>query len=87
MSEQPDPVRARRARIARAAAIGKRVGYSALLVAIGAFAIGLAADFPDGSATLSVSALVAAIVILPVPIVVGYGVRAAEREDRPGRNP
>ena len=33
-----DPVIARRARIARAANLGKRVGYLALLVAIAAFA-------------------------------------------------
>ena len=41
-----DPVRARRAHIARLVAIGKRVGYSALLIAIVAFFAGLVLHFP-----------------------------------------
>jgi hypothetical protein len=77
-----DPVRARRARIARLAAVGKRVGYSALLVAIVAFFVGLALDFPGWCVFLIVGGLVVGCVVLPVPIVLGYGVRAAEREDR-----
>jgi hypothetical protein len=82
VSEALDPVRARRARIGRAVAIAQRVGYAALAVAVIAFAIGLSTDFPGWSVTLSITALVAGMVILPVPIVMGYGVRAAEREDR-----
>ena len=35
--------------------------------------------------TVTVVALVAGCVILPVPIVLGYGLRAAEREDRQRR--
>ena len=82
MSEHVDPVRARRARIGHAVAIAQRVGYAALAVAIIAFVIGLSTSFPGWSVTLSIAALVAGIVILPVPIVMGYGVRAADREDR-----
>ena len=37
---------------------------------------------PGWSVALTIGTLVAAIVILPVPIVLGYGVRAAEREER-----
>lgn len=77
-----DPVTARRARIARAVALGKRVGYTALLVSMVAFFIGLATDFPSWTVTAAVGGLVAACVVLPLPIVFGYGVRAAEREDR-----
>lgn len=83
VSTSIDPVRARRARIARFVKIAQRFGYSALLTAIVAFAVGVASDFPRWSVVVTVAALVAAIVILPVPIVLGYGVRAAEREDRP----
>jgi hypothetical protein len=32
--------------------------------------------------TITVVALVAACVVLPAPIILGYGLRAAEREDR-----
>ena len=77
-----DPVAARRAAIARGVAIAKRAGYTALLVAVVAFFVGLAAGFPGWAVTTTIVALVAAFVILPLPIVLGYGVRAAEREDR-----
>ena len=77
-----DPVLARRAQIARLVAIGKRVGYVALLVSIVAFFVGLALDFPRFWVVLMVAGLVIACIVLPLPIVFGYGVRAAEREDR-----
>jgi hypothetical protein len=80
-----DPVLARRARIARVVRYGKRAGYSALLVAVVSFVVAAATDFPAVAVDISVAALVAAIVILPVPIVLGYGVRAAEREEREAR--
>ena len=84
MSEH-DPVLARRARIARVVRYGQRAGYAALLVAVVSFVVAAATDFPAGAVDISVAALVAAIVILPVPIVLGYGVRAAEREEREAR--
>jgi hypothetical protein len=79
---EQDPILARRARIARLAALGKRMGYLALSVAIVAFFIGVATSFPTWTVAVSVSGLIAACVVLPIPIVLGYGVRAAEREDR-----
>ena len=82
MTAADDPVLARRARIARAVKIAKRVGYSALMIAIVGFLVALATDFPSWLVTLTITMLVAAIVILPLPIVLGYGVRAAEREER-----
>ena len=48
------------------------------------FVVGIATGFPAWSVDLTVAALVVAIVVLPVPIIVGYGVRAAEREERGG---
>ena len=80
-----DPIVARRARIARAAALGKRVGYTALGIAIVAFFVGVATGFPDWTVAVSVAGLVASCVVLPLPIVVAYGVRAAAREEREGR--
>ena len=84
MSE-PDPVRARRARIARVVRYGQRVGYAALAVAVLSFVVAAATDFPALAVDLSVAALVVGIVVLPVPIVLGYGIRAAEREERQRR--
>jgi hypothetical protein len=62
--------------------VAQRVGYAALVVAIVAFAIGSTSDFPGWAVAVTIGALVAATVILPVPIVLGYGVRAAERDER-----
>ncbi len=80
--KRADPVLQRRARAARFVRIGQRVGYGFLLLAIIAFAVGAAAGFPDYAVTASIVGLVGACVILPIPIVVGYGVRAAERDER-----
>ena len=82
---RPDPIVARRARIARAVRYGQRAGYAALIVAVVSFVVAAATDFPAVAVDLSIAALVAAIVILPVPIVLGYGVRAAERDERQER--
>jgi len=80
-----DPVRARRARIAGWLRVAKRLGYAALAVSIVAFVGAAATGFPAAAVAVSVAALVAACVILPLPIILAYGVRAAEREDRARR--
>jgi hypothetical protein len=83
-SNGEDPVVARRRRIGHWVRLGKRVGYSALLVAIVVFFAGLVAGFPPWTVDVIIVALVVAIVVLPAPIVLGYGIRAAEREERGG---
>ena len=82
-----DPVLARRARIARIAALGKRIGYAALGIAIVSFIAGVITSFAAWTVALSTIGLFAACVILPVPIVLGYGVRAAARDERNGERP
>ena len=82
MVNADDPVVRRRARIARWVDLAKRVGYGLLLLAIVGFVVAAATGFPQAVVTLTVVALVAACIVLPAPIVLGYGVRAAEREDR-----
>ena len=77
-----DPVLARRARIARVASLGKRIGYLALGVAIVSFVAGTITSFATWTVVVSTAGLVTACVILPIPIVLGYGVRAAAREER-----
>jgi hypothetical protein len=77
-----DPVLVRRARIARIASVGKRLGYLALGIAIVGFGAGVLTDFSRWTVVVSTTGLVAACLILPVPIVLGYGVRAAAREER-----
>ena len=79
-----DPVMVKRRRIAALVKLGKQVGYSALVVAIVVFFVGLALGFPAWAVDVIVVALVVSIVVLPAPIVFGYGIRAAEREERGG---
>jgi len=77
-----DPVRERRARIARLVSLGKRVGYGLYAVAIVLFAVGLLGRYTTAITTTIVACLVVGSLVLAPAIVFGYGVRAAEREDR-----
>lgn len=82
MAQDDDPVLARRAGLARLAAAGQRTGYALLLVALVAFFVGAVTGFPAASVVVVVAALaVASIVLLPA-IILGYAVRAADKEDR-----
>lgn len=82
VSDPGDPVLVARARYARLANLGQRIGYLLLLVAIVAFVAGFAAGFPHALVTASLVGLVGACIVLPPAIVAGYAVKAAEREDR-----
>ncbi len=78
----PDPVRDRRQRIDRLAATGRRLGYSLILVAIVAFAVGVVAGFGAAVTTTVTAALAGSTLTLAPSMVAGYAVKAAEREDR-----
>jgi hypothetical protein len=77
-----DPVRARRARVAWWTRLANRAGYLLLGVAVVSFFVALATGFNGAMATLVVATLVAAFLLLAPSIVLGYAVKAAEREDR-----
>jgi hypothetical protein len=77
-----DPVRARRAQVARVARLGQRVGYLLFAVAAVTFFVGLAAGFSAGVVTVIEVGLLAGSAFLAPSIVLGYAVRAAERDDR-----
>ena len=77
-----DPVRARRARIARLVAIGQRTGYAAFGLAVVLFVAGFVAGFSRVVVDVIVACLVAGSLVLAPAIVFGYAVKAAEREDR-----
>jgi nitrogen fixation-related uncharacterized protein len=76
-----DPVRARREQVARWTRLANRAGYVLLAVAVVLFFVALATGFSGTMATLVLVALVAAFVLLAPSIVLGYAVKAAERED------
>jgi hypothetical protein len=77
-----DPVRARRARIDRASRLGQRVGYGCYAAAVVAFFVGFATEYSTALVALIVTALVVGSVTLLPSIILGYAVKAAEREDR-----
>jgi small-conductance mechanosensitive channel len=77
-----DPVLVRRERWRRGAAIGQAVGYGLILVAVVAFVFGLVAGFTTAVTTVVTACLVATTFVLAPAIVIGYAVKAAEREDR-----
>jgi hypothetical protein len=77
-----DPVRARRAQVARLARLGQRLGYALYGVAAVAFFIGFAREFDDTTVLVIEIGLVAGSILLAPSIVASFAVRAAEREDR-----
>ncbi len=79
-----DPVLARRARMAALARAGSRVGYACIAVAVVAFFVGLSAGYELWGAVVVVGLGASAVTLAPA-IVLGYAVKAADREDRGGR--
>ena len=77
-----DPVRARRAQVAKWTALANRVGYVVLALAVVLFFVALAAGFSSVFAGLVIACLVVSGVLLAPSIVLGYAVKAAERDDR-----
>lgn len=77
-----DPVRVRRAQVARWNSLAKRAGYLCFAVAIAVFLIGLATGFDSRVAATATVGLIVGTILLAPAIVIGYAVRAADREDR-----
>jgi predicted cation transporter len=77
-----DPVIVRRRKLARWADRGQRAGYALFGAAIVLFVVGFVVGFSSGVVTAVVVALVVGSLVLAPAIVVGYAVRAADREDR-----
>lgn len=77
-----DPIRAKRARIARLVQVGKRIGYSLFGIAMVTFVIGFLTDFGSPIGPLITACIVIGSIVLAPAIVFGYGVKAGERDDR-----
>lgn len=77
-----DPVRRRRETIRRLNTLAQRAGYALLAVAIIVFFFAMATDFTSALATIVVITLVASCVLLAPSIILGYAVKAADRDDR-----
>lgn len=77
-----DPVRARRAQVAKWTLLANRVGYLFIALAMAAFVMAFALGFKGPLVTLVTVSLITGCVLLAPSIVLGYAVKAAEREDR-----
>ncbi|MDG2111984.1 MAG: hypothetical protein P8N02_05155 [Actinomycetota bacterium] len=86
MTPPPTPndelVLQQRERMARIAQTGQRTGYLLFCLAIVVFVSGLLVGFTTAITTLIVVCLIAGSVVLAPTIVLGYAVKAADREDR-----
>ena len=81
VSGSEDPLMARRARLARLANLGRRVGYLTFALSIGMLVLGLATDFTDGISAVVIGLLVGGSAVLAPAILLHYAVRGAEREE------
>lgn len=83
MTDRPnDPVREKRAKVAKYTLLANRIGYLFLAVAVATFVIGFAVSFNSTVSTIVIGSLIIGCVLLAPTIVLGYAVKAAEREDR-----
>lgn len=78
----PDPVREQRATIARWNALASRLGYGAFGVSIAAVLFGVFTNFTPLVARVATGGLIVGSILLAPAIVIGYAIKAAEREDR-----
>jgi heme/copper-type cytochrome/quinol oxidase subunit 3 len=77
-----DPVRARRAQVAKWSLLANRVGYLFVALAMALFVIAFAVGFSPTLATSVIVTFVTGCVLLAPSIIIGYAVKAAERDDR-----
>jgi len=61
--------------------IATKVGYALFAVAIVMFFVALATDFSSGKVTIITTSMIIGSVLLAPAIVVGYAVKAAEKDD------
>lgn len=76
-----DPVVQRRQIIARWTARANRLGYLLYGVAIAVFVVGFMTDWNEGFTIAITVCLVIGSILLAPAIVIGYAIKAAERED------
>ncbi len=77
-----DPVRARRAQVAQWTLLANRIGYLILALAVAIFVLAFVLGFSPLLAGIVVAAMITSFVLLAPSIILGYAVKAAEREDR-----
>ena len=79
-----DPILAQRARLARLASLGKQIGYGLFGLALAIFVVGFSFELRPWMATVIIGCLAIGSVVLAPAVILGYAVRAAEREEAGG---
>ena len=79
---EADPIRVRRAQIAKWTLLANRVGYLFVALAMALFFMAFVLGFSSVMATLVIISLVIGCVLLAPTIILGYAVKAADRDDR-----
>jgi hypothetical protein len=77
-----DPIRQRREHVARLAAAARKAGWAFFGLAVVAFIAGLVTGLTGLVVVVVVGSLALGSALLLPAIIVGFGVTAAEREDR-----
>ena len=80
--EEIDPIRVKRALVAKWTLLANRIGYLFVALAMALFIIAFAVGFSSVMANLVIISFVIGCVLLAPSIIVGYAVKAAERDDR-----
>ncbi|HEV8296296.1 MAG TPA: hypothetical protein VGQ20_03335 [Acidimicrobiales bacterium] len=68
--------------MARLVELAQRVGYALFGLAVVAFVLGFIVGFSPAWVTVIVGSMVVGSILLAPAIVLGYAVKAAERDDR-----
>jgi hypothetical protein len=79
--DRTDPVRERRRRLAKWTMLANRVGYLILALAMALFVMAFLFGFSPTMATLIVVFMLVSFALLAPSIVLGYGIKAADRDD------
>ena len=77
-----DPVRQRREQVARLAGAARKAGWALFGLAVVAFVFGLVIGLSGWVVVVVVASLALGSALLLPAIIIGFGVTAAEREDR-----
>jgi hypothetical protein len=76
-----DPIRARRAKVAHLNLLANRIGYLLWAVAMSCFVMAFVLGFKGPLVTIVAICIIAGSVLLAPSIIIGYAVKAAERDD------
>lgn len=82
MNTPADPVRLRRAKIAKWSLLANRIGYLFIAVAVAVFVLGFVFTLTSAIVAIVVTCMAVGSILLAPSIVLGYAVKAAERDDR-----